>query len=153
MGYVEKVLQPEESVIYKTTLHWFVYLQAIAWAVLTVIAFVVSFRYETTGGSVMRWITLGLLAMTVLTGAVAYIHRATTELAVTSRRIIFKTGLLKRRTFEMNRSTVESVGVEQTVLGRLLGYGRVELKGTGATSEPLPLIHDPLRFRSHITAS
>ena len=153
MGYVEKVLQPEESVVYKTTLHWFVYLQAVAWAVLTVIAFVVSFQFEATGGSVMRWITLGFLALAVLTGGVAYIHRATTELAVTSRRIIFKTGLLKRRTFEMNRSTVESVGVEQTVLGRLLGYGRVDLKGTGASSEQLPLIHDPLRFRSHITAS
>jgi len=153
MAYVEKVLQPEETVIYKTTVHWFVYLQATLWAILALIAFIVSFRFDVTGALVMSWIAVACLACAILLAVLAWVRRITTELAITSRRIIFKAGLLKRTTFEMNRSSVESVGVEQTVMGRLLGYGRVDLKGTGASAQQLPLIHDPLRFRSHITAS
>ena len=152
MGYVEKVLQPEETVIYKTTVHWFAYLQAVLWGVLALISFIVSLRFDATGGAIMRWIALGFLVIAMLLGLLAWIRRVTTELAITSRRIIYKAGLLKRTTFELNRSSVESVGVEQSVFGRLLGYGKVDLKGTGASSQILPLIHDPLRFRSHITA-
>lgn len=153
MGYVEEVLQPEETVVYKTTVHWFVYLQALLWAVLAVLAFIISFQFQDAGITVMRWVALGFLALAALLAIGAWVRRATTELAVTSRRVIYKAGLLRRTTFEMNRSSVESVGVEQSVLGRLLGYGRVDIKGTGASAQHLPLIHDPLRFRSHITAS
>jgi len=153
MGYVERVLQPEETVVYKTTVHWCVYLQAIAWAVLAVIALLVSLRYEATGASILRWIGLALLAVAAMMALVAWIRRVTTELAVTTRRIIFKAGLLQRQTFEINRSKVESVGVSQGLFGRLLGYGRLELKGTGASDQTLPVISDPLRFRSFITAS
>ena len=152
MGYVEKVLQPEESVIYKTTVHWFVYLHACLWGALALVALIVSMRFDSTGASVMQWIALALLIVAVLMALVAWIRRITTELAITSRRIIYKSGLLKRTTFELNRSSVESVNVEQSVLGRLLGYGHVELKGTGTSSQHMPLIHDPLQFRSHITA-
>jgi uncharacterized membrane protein YdbT with pleckstrin-like domain len=153
MGYVEDVLQPEETVAYKTTVHWFVYLHAALWALLALAALLVSLRYEATGAGVLRWIALAFLIVALALGIAAWIKRVTTELAITSRRIIYKSGLLKRTTFEMNRSTVESVGVEQSVLGRLLGYGRVDLKGTGASAQQLPLIHDPLRFRSFITAA
>jgi uncharacterized membrane protein YdbT with pleckstrin-like domain len=66
--------------------------------------------------------------------------------------VIYKSGLFRRHTVEMNLSKVESVGVTQSVFGRIFGYGKVELKGTGASASPLPMISEPLRFRSHITA-
>src|SRR5205085_11265338 len=92
----------------------------------------------------------GLIA--VLSGLGALIRRATTELAVTDRRVIFKTGIFQRHTMEMNRSKVETVGVDQSILGRVLGYGTVIVRGTGGSFEPIPFIGDPLSFRSHITA-
>ena len=85
-------------------------------------------------------------------GVPALIRRACTELAVTDRRVIYKSGLLARHTLEMNRSKVESVDVDQSLLGRLLGFGTITVRGTGGSLEPIRLISDPLTFRSHITA-
>jgi uncharacterized membrane protein YdbT with pleckstrin-like domain len=80
------------------------------------------------------------------------IRRVTTELAVTDRRVIYKTGVFQRHSMEMNVSKVETVGVNQSILGRILGYGTVVVRGTGGSFEPIPYIGDPLNFRSHITA-
>ena len=82
----------------------------------------------------------------------AFIRRVTTELAVTDQRVIYKAGLIARHTLEMNRSKVESVDVDQTILGRVFGYGTVRVRGTGGSLEPMHNIDDPLSFRSHITA-
>ena len=151
MRYLEKVLQPDESVVYATSLHWFVFLHAAAWTILTALAFVMWLRSD-SWAMFFQWYMLACLALAVLSGLHAWIQQMTTELAITTRRVIYKTGLLRRRTVEMNLSKVESVGVTQSVFGRLFGYGQVELKGTGASDSTLPLISDPLRFRSHITA-
>ncbi len=75
------------------------------------------------------------------------VARATSEFAVTNRRVIIKVGLVSRRTVELNLETVESIGVEQTVLGRILGYGTIVVVGTGGTREPFPRIADPMAFR------
>ena len=85
-------------------------------------------------------------------GVRAFVRRATTELAVTDHRVIYKTGLLARHTIEMNRDKVESVDVDQTLLGRILGYGTIIVRGTGGSLEPIRMIGDPLTFRSYITA-
>jgi len=151
MGYVEKVLQPDESVTYATTLHWFIFLRAFAWLVLAAASLILWLRAD-AWAQFFLWYLLVCLVMALLTTLYAWVQRETTELVITSRRVIYKAGLLRRRSVEMNLSKVESVGVTQTVLGRLFGYGQVELKGTGASDSTLPLISDPLRFRSHITA-
>jgi len=82
----------------------------------------------------------------------ALIRRISTELAVTDRRVIYKSGVFARHTLEMNCSKVESVDVDQTLLGRFLGFGTITVRGTGGSLEPIRMISDPLTFRSHITA-
>ncbi len=75
------------------------------------------------------------------------VARATSEFAVTTRRVIIKVGLVSRRTVELNLEKVESIGVEQTVVGRILGYGTIVVVGTGGTKEPFARIADPMGFR------
>ncbi len=75
------------------------------------------------------------------------VARATSEFAVTNRRVIIKVGLVSRKTVELNLEKVESIGVEQTILGRLLGYGTLVVVGTGGTKEPFQRIADPMAFR------
>jgi uncharacterized membrane protein YdbT with pleckstrin-like domain len=75
------------------------------------------------------------------------VARATSEFAVTNRRVIIKVGLVSRKTVELNLEKVESVGVEQTIFGRLLGYGTIVVVGTGGTKEPFRGIADPMGFR------
>src|SRR4029077_4215927 len=93
---------------------------------------------------------LGFLAL--VAGLEAVIRRSTTELAVTDRRVIYKTGIFQRHSMEMNRSKVETVGVDQSILGRILGYGTVMVRGTGGSFEPIRFICDPESCGSHITA-
>ncbi len=75
------------------------------------------------------------------------VARATSEFAVTNRRVIIKVGLVSRRTVELNLEKVESIGVDQPILGRLFGYGQIVVVGTGGTREPFPAIADPMGFR------
>jgi uncharacterized membrane protein YdbT with pleckstrin-like domain len=153
MKYVEQVLQPGETLTYATSLHWLVYFRAIMVFVLAAICLIASWQFT---DSVIRpglEIIAGLLSLLALMSALrALIRRTTTELAVTDRRVIYKTGILQRHSLEMNLSKVETVGVNQSLLGRILGYGTVIVRGTGGSFEPIPFIGDPLTFRSHITA-
>lgn len=75
------------------------------------------------------------------------IRRATSEHAITNKRVIIKVGLISRRTLEMNLSKIESVNVNQSIVARLLGYGSIVVVGTGGTREVFHDIADPLGFR------
>jgi len=155
MRYVRKVLQPGETVVYATKLHWLIYvnttLLAIACVALVGAAVSTSDNQSISLAFAIAAIIFALLALS--TGLRAFIRRATTELAVTDHRVIYKSGLLSRHTIEMNRDKVESVDVDQSLLGRIFGYGTVVVRGTGGSLEPIRNIGDPLTFRSHITAS
>ncbi len=72
---------------------------------------------------------------------------STSEFAITNKRVIIKVGLISRRTLEMNLSKIESVNVNQGILGRMLGYGTIIIVGTGGTKEPFSCISNPLEFR------
>jgi uncharacterized membrane protein YdbT with pleckstrin-like domain len=75
------------------------------------------------------------------------IAQKTSEFAITNKRIIIKVGLISRRTLEMNLTKIESVNVNQSIFGRMLGYGTIVVIGTGGTKEPFADIADPMAFR------
>lgn len=75
------------------------------------------------------------------------LDRYSDEFAITNKRIIVKTGLISRKTLEMNLNKIESVNVDQSILGRMLGYGTIRIIGTGGTREEFPNISNPLAFR------
>jgi len=154
MRYVRRVLQPGETIVYAAQLHWFVFLRTIL--LLIVCLILVGAAVSTSDNqniSLAFGIAAVLFALLALgAGLRAFIRRATTELAVTDHRIIYKTGLLARHTVEMNRDKVESVDVDQTVFGRIFGYGTIIVRGIGGSLEPIRNIGDPLTFRSYITA-
>ena len=153
MKYVEQVLQPDEKVIYATSLHWLVYLRSILLLLVAGASLIVSGMFPEPGVKLALTIVAALFGLIALiSGLGAFIRRSTTELAVTDRRVIYKTGIFQRHSMEMNTSKVETVGVNQSILGRILGYGTVMVRGTGGSFEPIPFIGDPLTFRSHITA-
>src|SRR5579885_515875 len=76
------------------------------------------------------------------------IDRLTSEFVITNRRIVIKQGLVSRRTLELNLSKVESVNVDQGILGRILDYGTITVIGTGGTRESFADIAAPLEFRN-----
>jgi uncharacterized membrane protein YdbT with pleckstrin-like domain len=152
MNYVRRVLQPGETVTHETRLHSIIFLPAILWFAVAVVLLIVAMTLDgdlRIGGEALAAFAaiFGLAA-----GVPALIRRMTTDLAVTDRRVIYKSGVLARHTLEINRSKVESVDVDQSVLGRILNFGTIVVRGTGGSLEPIRMISDPLTFRSHITA-
>jgi uncharacterized membrane protein YdbT with pleckstrin-like domain len=157
MRYVRRVLLPGEEVVYYSRLHWVIFTRSILAAIIC-LGLIIAALYET--GSPIRylslalWIGAAILAVLALAaGLRALVRRASTEFAVTDQRVIYKTGLLGRHTLEMNRSKVESVDVDQSILGRLLDYGTIIVRGTGGSLEPIRQVAAPLTFRGYITAT
>jgi len=152
MSYVKRVLQPGEVVRHMATLHWIFYLPGLLLLVLALILLIVrpeerSFLYW--ADVVAMWLCLAIgLALVAST----WFKWWTTEIAVTDRRVIYKTGFVWRDTTEMHMDKVESVEVKQSILGRMLDYGDVEIRGVGTGFEPLRMIAAPLELRNHITA-
>ena len=152
MSYLARVIQPGETVIYTTKLHWLIYLRAIVLLIVAVIVLIVSSFLHDYPQVAMQVLAALLALLALASGFRAFLRRSTTELAITDHRVIYKTGLVARHTLEMNRSKVESVDVDQTILGRVFSYGTIIVRGTGGSLEPIRMISDPLAFRSHITA-
>ena len=75
------------------------------------------------------------------------LKRWSDEFVVTNKRLICKTGLISRKTLEMNLNKIETVNVDQSILGRLLGYGTITIIGTGGTREAFEDIAAPVEFR------
>lgn len=89
-----------------------------------------------------------MLLMAIIQVGARLLVRATTEMAVTNRRAVFKRGLISRKVEEMRIDYIEGTDVNQTMLGRLLGYGQVKVYGTGTESIFYPLYtEDPVNFR------
>ena len=152
MSYVAAVLQPGERVRAVGHLHWVIFLRAIllaatGFAVLA-LARELAPRIK-DAADIAGWIVLALALLAFLH---AWFQRSITELAVTNRRVIYKRGFLRRHTVEMNMDKVETVDVDQSVAGRLLGFGSIRVQGTGQGIENLNRVAAPLRLRNAITA-
>ena len=153
MSYVRSVLQPGENVRYATDIHWMVYFPGALVLVGAVIVYFVGSGFTgREAAMIVHWLAGLLFAAAAVWLFIGWFRRWTTEVAVTNRRIIYKRGFISRYTIEMNLDKVESVDVDQSILGRILGYGDILIRGVGASLEPLRNIESPIEFRNHVTA-
>jgi uncharacterized membrane protein YdbT with pleckstrin-like domain len=156
MSYIDKNLVPGETLAYKTGCHWIVmFWPVVGGAVLGFVGFAFfagGWMATRNGGryeGAMVWGALALLgAVTLLAGGV--IRRFATEVAVSNKRVLIKTGLLARRSTEVLLPKVESIGVDESFLGRILGYGSVIVRGTGGTFETFDKIAHPNELRRQV---
>jgi len=63
---------------------------------------------------------------------------------------MIKVGLLSVHTVELLNPKVEAIGVDQTLAGRLLGYGTLRITGTGGTVEAFPRVARPDALRDAV---
>ncbi|HKV61075.1 MAG TPA: PH domain-containing protein [Candidatus Acidoferrum sp.] len=159
MSYVEKHLIPGETVQFQTKLHWIVMLGHVAIAAvfeLLAITFLITSFSSSVGAKGMpsRGAVYFGAFLCLLVGAVLFciglLKRNATEMAVTNKRVIAKTGVANRRSIEILLSRIESVVVDEPAMGRILGYGTVIVRGTGGTPEIFEKIYHPLDFREQV---
>jgi uncharacterized membrane protein YdbT with pleckstrin-like domain len=159
LSYVEKHLIPGETIQYQTKLHWIVMLGhvviAAVFELLAITLLVASFS-RPAGAKTMpsRGAVYVAALICLLVGAALFciglLKRNVTEMAVTNKRVIVKTGLTERRTTEILLSRIESVVVDEPAMGRILGYGTVIVRGTGGTPEIFEKIQHPLKLREQV---
>jgi uncharacterized membrane protein YdbT with pleckstrin-like domain len=162
MSYYTKVLLPDEQVRIVARLHWAIFLKSWMWFALAAAAGAfAAYLYQAQSPSPQEQgipaMVAGVAALFFLLLALgsllsALIRRGSTEIVVTDRRIIFKEGVLRRRTMEMNMNKVETVDVVQTIAGRILNFGAVLIRGVGSSYEPIGMVADPLALRTAIVA-
>jgi len=138
MGYVENNLMSGEKVLYRGKVHWFVYVPAAIFWFLSI-----SIMFDSEAAPVVVIIAPIAIFFTVR----ALIVSKSTEVAVTTRRIIAKTGFLRTSTIELNHQKVESFAVNQGLAGNVFGFGTITINGTGGIHTPIKNIADPLQFR------
>jgi uncharacterized membrane protein YdbT with pleckstrin-like domain len=158
MSYVQSNLVPGETVIYETRLHWIVMLGHLLLGIflldllgLFLLVYALTHKeIEPTNLHVMEGGGVALLVFGTIVVLMGAVRRNATEMAVTSRRVVIKTGLTSRKTIEMLLNKVESIEVSETTFGRILGYGTIVVIGTGGTPEPFHKVAHPLEFRSQV---
>lgn len=152
MSYYEKVLAPGETVRAIGHLHWMVFVHAILLLLLAIAVFVVGqvLPLDPAAFQAVNYVGLALLVLALLAWIRALIRRAGTEIVVTDKRVIFKRGFISRYTIEMSIAKIETVDVEQSIGGRIFGYGTLLIRGTGSGLEPLQRIGHPLQLRNAI---
>ncbi len=159
MSYVDRNLIAGKTVVYETRLHWIVMLGHLLFGVVVLGLPGVALLYYawnqsgTADPQSVHWMEGGgaaLLVGCLIAIVVGSVRRNATEMAVTTRRVVIKTGLAGRRTVELMLNKVESIEVKETAPGRMLGYGTIVVIGTGGTLEPFAKVAHPLKFRSEV---
>ena len=148
MTYVDSQLLPNEAVLYRARLHRSLYTVPLILAVLAIVAVVFA-----VGNPTVWWVALVLGVVGAAAFGWAWLRSASSEFAVTDKRVIIKVGWIRRRTVETMLAKVEGVGVDQSLSGRLLGFGTIVVTGTGGTKEEFDRIADPLEFRRQVQAA
>jgi uncharacterized membrane protein YdbT with pleckstrin-like domain len=147
MGYVDSQLLPGESVIYRSKLHWQVFLFPGFFAGIVLLASIGVFANGAKGVGLILLVLAGSLIL------VPFIKRANSEFAVTNKRIVVKLGFFTTRTVELLHSKVETISVNQGLLGKMLGYGDIVVTGSGGTREEFKAVAAPLELRRAVQAA
>lgn len=96
---------------------------------------------------ILGFLTIAFFGLGLLFWIAAAIRYMTTELAITDKRVIAKFGFISRNTIELNMAKIESIQVNQGILGRIFDFGSLTIAGGGIPSAPIPGISNPLAFR------
>jgi uncharacterized membrane protein YdbT with pleckstrin-like domain len=141
MSYVDRSLMDGERIVYRGKLHWVVFLWPIIFFVAAIMLTIIT---DGAGGFVIGFM---LMSVSIFWSIGSFITYKTSEFGITNKRVILKVGFIHRNSLEVLLNKVESIQVNQSILGRILGFGSVTISDTGGTKDPFHKIDAPLEFR------
>jgi uncharacterized membrane protein YdbT with pleckstrin-like domain len=151
-SYVDNNLGKDETINYSASVslwrYWFSFLIGAFFACGALLGLAASLSSKSGAGmlgskfeTVILLIALGVIAWPL-------IARKSTELVITSKRLIAKFGVTSTQSIEIRFDRIETVRVKQSLMGRILNYGDIVVTGTGSTFDPIPNISKPMKFRA-----
>ncbi len=148
MSYVNRTLGSKEKVLYLTGYHWLYWLGVSLLMGPLIIIAIVALPY-----GALDYAIIVLALFPFFYGLVRFVHGMALEVALTSDRFVKKTGLVSITTEEVSLDKIEEVNVDETILGRIFGYGTVHVHGTGAGKIRLMMVNDPVLLRREIQSA
>ncbi|MGZ5156177.1 MAG: PH domain-containing protein [Caldimonas sp.] len=142
MSYIDRNLIAGERVIYRTRLHWLVFVTPVLFTAIVLLPgawFLANSSWQS-----LFWVPL-VLAFLVLLPAI--VKRQSSDFVVTNKRVMMKAGVFTTRSVELLLNKIEAIAVNQSLSGRLFGYGDIVVTGSGGTREAFSHIRAPLEFR------
>ncbi len=155
-GYVDKTLAPGEEIIYRVHFNWTFSFFPVLWFALgsAPVLMYTLLHFGTFGQKIpfselqVGWWFVGAGFVTGLFILLNHlIILWTTEIAITTYRFVYKTGLIARNTQEVSLNKIEEITLSQSIWGRVFGYGSLVLRGTGVGVITLPNVDDPIIVR------
>ena len=139
MGYITQSLSTDESIQHLFKLHWGVQLVPGMVAILSIsISSILSVYF-----GIFAWII-------AVFGIYSLVRLWFIEQGLTNKRVIYKRGIVARKTEEMKLTSIETVEIDQSVFGRILGYGSVKVTGRGISNVVFTYIDDPMNVKRSI---
>ena len=148
MSYVSRTLGTKEKVLFLTGYHW---LYWVGTGILVAPVFVTAIARMPYSG--FDFVLLAFAAVPAACGLYYLVHGMALEVAVTNDRFVKKTGLVSIETEEVSLDKIEEVNVGETIIGRIFGFGTVDVHGTGAGAIHIKMIDDPVRLRREIQSA
>ena len=145
MSYISQTLGSKERVLYQTGYHWLYWLAAAILIAPVVAVAITGYPYSALS---IVLLVLGVVILPI--GLRLLIRAGTTEIAVTSDRFVRKTGLISIKSEEVSLDKIEEVTVNQSIMGRIFGYGNVQVHGTGMGDIKVAMVDNPIRMRREI---
>jgi uncharacterized membrane protein YdbT with pleckstrin-like domain len=140
MGFIDDSLIPGEKALYRTKPHWVIFITPV---IMLFLLMYIGFNIDPILGTLAflfsLYIVIRLLSVFI-----------STEFALTNKRVIAKTGLIRRHSLEIMLTKVESISISQSINGRLWNFGTVNVVGSGGTNQALPMIRKPMELRQRV---
>lgn len=161
-SYVKRAMQPNEKIVFAAQLHWIIYRMGIVITAMGALfgtyagpaaQYILGDKYAAMVETPIRYIALGLIALGAFQLIATFIRQISTELVITDQRVIAKHGFIATTSYELMMTKVEGATIEQSVMGRILGYGTLMVKGTGGGISPIDHVADPYKFHSFLMSA
>ncbi len=158
-SYVKRAMHGDEKIIYSAQLHWVIYQAGLVYVLVGSILghFGVGFLASVFGenfskhfGSFLSYVSLGVVGVGAFLLLSAYIRQISTELVITNHRVIAKHGYISTTSYELMMTKVEGASIDQSIWGRIWGYGTLMVKGTGGGISPIDHVAKPYVFHTYL---
>ncbi len=140
MSYTKNYLLPDEEILYRGHRHWIIFFQPLFWLIVSMFCF---WKFP-WGLNEFAYVPLVLAGITGINAVIDYMM---TEISVTNMRVLVKVGLIARSSVETPIKNIASIQINQTFLGRILGYGTIIICDTGNMQSVYNRIDSPFLFR------
>lgn len=156
MSYIDDALMKNEKLAYRVKPHWVIFTWTAIWLIVAILLFIfgpniIGLSYPMTPKiPVYAGLALVVLALMIVSAISALINYQSSEFGITSKRVLVKTGFIRRTALEIYLQKIESVKVYQSVMGRILNFGSITISGVGGSKDPFYNIPDPLEFRRRV---